>query len=308
MRKFLTYATFACAALFSQAQNATQRPQVEPALTDTGISAGNIENNSALNQNLPPPEFQNPELAPPPPQNAYGAIPPPPPAEAEEYNPPAEQANEAMPEQNVSAEPEQQATMGNEENSEDTSAEAKGEEQDCKSSPESSPLPPASVETQSSVSDKKPLSPEEALISSLIARNPFGGSGYGSSGGSSQTTGLEAPKGLEFRSVYCIDRKWSFGIYDGATKKHYTIPLGSHDNEDLPYIIDFYDDETNSISISDKLGTYTLTIKTPDRPTGPVPNMTTAQPVKKAPPPPPPAAGKKGSVMVNTANLRVQRK
>ncbi len=146
---------------------------------------------------------------------------------------------------------------------------------------------PSSVET----SDEEPPTPqklpdvEEALVSSLIERNPFGKT---NEQGMSQQQNIipEAPKGLEFRSIYCIDKKWTFGIYDGALKKHYSIPLGKHNDESLPYVIDFYDDETNSISISDKLGTYTLTLKEPDRPRGTLPNMSAPSGSKtKAPAP-----------------------
>ena len=42
-------------------------------------------------------------------------------------------------------------------------------------------------------------------------------------------------------------------------------------SEKVPYTVDFYDDETNSVSVSSNLESLTLTLKTPDAPTGPAP-------------------------------------
>ena len=57
-------------------------------------------------------------------------------------------------------------------------------------------------------------------------------------------------------------------IYDASMKMSYRIGLRQPQNDMSPYTIDFYDEETNSISISNSLGTYTLTLKVPDAPTG----------------------------------------
>ena len=108
-------------------------------------------------------------------------------------------------------------------------------------------------------------SAREKLIDSLLERNPFFASQSRRAGGVIQ----EAPAGLELRSVSCVNGKWLFGIADTQQKKNYVIALGrAGAGSGVPYTVDFYDDETNSISISDNMGIYTLTLKEPDAPKG----------------------------------------
>ncbi len=103
----------------------------------------------------------------------------------------------------------------------------------------------------------------ELLVDSLLERNPFFASQSRRPGAVQQ-----APQGLELRSISCINGKWFFGIADTAQNKRYVVPLGRQGAIGVPYIIDFYDDETNSISISDSVGCYTLTLKESENPTG----------------------------------------
>ncbi len=113
-------------------------------------------------------------------------------------------------------------------------------------------------------------SAREKLIDSLLERNPFFASQSRRAGGVIQ----EAPAGLELRSISCVNGKWLFGIADTQQKKNYVIALGrAGAGSGVPYTVDFYDDETNSISISDNMGIYTLTLKEPDAPKGKVVTM-----------------------------------
>lgn len=126
-------------------------------------------------------------------------------------------------------------------------------------------------------------SAREKLIDSLLERNPFFASQSRRAGGVIQ----EAPAGLELRSISCVNGKWLFGIADTQQKKNYVIALGrAGAGSGVPYTVDFYDDETNSISISDNMGIYTLTLKEPDAPKGKVVTMygKSAAPAAKAAP------------------------
>lgn len=128
---------------------------------------------------------------------------------------------------------------------------------------------------------KQPAAPEGAAapaqnaaeefnseMKSLFDRNPFGKSSELAQLAGQNSKLTEPPKGLELRAIYCVDKKWFFSISDSALKAVYTLQLGKKQEGNCPYYIDFYDDETNSVSISNNVGTYTLTLKTPDEPTG----------------------------------------
>lgn len=100
-------------------------------------------------------------------------------------------------------------------------------------------------------------------VENLLKNNPFGSSGKkeGISGAN------KTPEGLELRSVFRVDGKWFFGVFDSGTKRSYTLPLGKKTDKDAIYEVDFFDDETNSISLTSAIGSYTLTLKEPDRAT-----------------------------------------
>lgn len=100
-------------------------------------------------------------------------------------------------------------------------------------------------------------------VESLLKNNPFGSTEK--SGGISGAH--KTPEGLELRSVFRVDGKWFFGIFDSGTKRSYTLPLGKKTDKDAIYEVDFFDDETNSISLTSAIGSYTLTLKEPDRAT-----------------------------------------
>jgi hypothetical protein len=114
------------------------------------------------------------------------------------------------------------------------------------------------------------LTPEEQKIKSLLRKNPFAEPGSVVENGTfgDTTSPATAPDGLELRGITCIDGKWKFYVYDASMKMGYRIGLRQPQTDMSPYTIDFYDEETNSVSISNSLGTYTLTLKIPDAPKG----------------------------------------
>ncbi len=121
---------------------------------------------------------------------------------------------------------------------------------------------------------------KERIFARLNARSPFGdveGGVRGVSGGAqgAQSSSAQAPEGMTLTSIYCVDGKWFFVVNDSDSKKTYTMKLGLRGTDD-PFGVEFFDDETNSVSVSSDLGTYTLTLKERDPLTAPVPNMVAA--------------------------------
>lgn len=114
------------------------------------------------------------------------------------------------------------------------------------------------------------LTPEEERIKEMLRKNPFAPTGSSGSGGAlgEETPQAAAPAGLQLRGISRVDGKWTFFVFDAAVKTAYRIELGKPADERTPYSIDFFDEETNSVSISNTLGSYTLTLKTPDAPSG----------------------------------------
>lgn len=110
-------------------------------------------------------------------------------------------------------------------------------------------------------------------VEKLLAKNPFGSkSAAAGAGEKTAGTGADAKRAaLELRAIYCVDGKWKFDIFDTAAKTSYTVGLRQELSEKIPYTVDFYDDETNSVSVSSNIEPLTLTLKTPDAPTGPAP-------------------------------------
>ena len=62
-------------------------------------------------------------------------------------------------------------------------------------------------------------------------------------------------------AIYCINDKWFFSVYDTREKKYYTLELRGKTSEKVPYSVEFFDDETNSISITSALSTQVLKLK-----------------------------------------------
>lgn len=109
-------------------------------------------------------------------------------------------------------------------------------------------------------------------VEKLLAKNPFGSKSAAARAGARAATGADAKRAaLELRAIYCVDGKWKFDLFDTAAKTSYTVGLRQELSEKVPYTVDFYDDETNSVSVSSNLESLTLTLKTPDAPTGPAP-------------------------------------
>lgn len=138
------------------------------------------------------------------------------------------------------------------------------------SSEEQTSATPQQEQAQTTASTEENLTPEEQQIKSLLRKNPFAEPGSVVANGlfDNSQSPAAAPEGLELRSITCIDGKWKFYIYDASMKMGYRVGLKQPHNDMSPYTVDFYDEETNSISISNSLGTYTLTLKVPDAPTG----------------------------------------
>lgn len=95
----------------------------------------------------------------------------------------------------------------------------------------------------------------------LLGRNPFGNT-------PATKTAKDAKNGasLQLTSVCCIDGKWNFVVTDAASKASYALSLKGRITEELPYRVDFFDEETMSVSVSNSVAEYVLTLKTPDEP------------------------------------------
>lgn len=107
---------------------------------------------------------------------------------------------------------------------------------------------------------------------SLLGRNPFGNSPAGKSGKDEKT---EAS--LELTCACFIDGKWNFVITDIKSKISYAVVLKGRISDEIPYRVDFFDEDTMSVVISNSISEFVITLKSPDEPA-------------PAPPPPPKAA------------------
>ena len=107
---------------------------------------------------------------------------------------------------------------------------------------------------------------------SLLGRNPFGNSPAGKSGKDEKT---EAS--LELTCACFIDGKWNFVITDIESKISYAVVLKGRISDEIPYRVDFFDEDTMSVVISNSISEFVITLKSPDEPA-------------PAPPPPPKAA------------------
>ena len=158
----------------------------------------------------------------------------------------------------------------------------------------------ANSETRAEPAREEKLSPHQEMIKNLLKRNPFGTSESAAKAEKDALNAAAAPKGLELRAIYCVDNKWFFCISDNVAKTSYTLQLLGETSEKVPYKADFFDDETNSVSISNNLGVYTLTLKKQDPPSGPTPAAAQV-PGAPAPVPAANAANAQGQTRKNAA-------
>ena len=212
-----------------------------------------------------PPQNGQPDFPPPP--NAYAFpkppensnIPPPPPYNAASIR--QEESEDSSGRQNIPQTPQNTDEVKTASETAPDDGEA-----DASANPDAKPEAPKIAE------DLTKFPPE---LKKLFERNPFGASigvsGAGASGAS------QTPKGLNLHSIYCVDGKWYFSIRDVSLKKDYVVMLGGKTDSLCPYAVDFYDEETNSISVTSNLNSFVMTLKTPDEPKG-----------APTPPPPPP--------------------
>ena len=130
--------------------------------------------------------------------------------------------------------------------------------------------PQQNLQEQSETSTQvhKPQTPEEKNLQLLYEKNPFGQSTNVALQQQSSANAMTSPQGLELRSIYCVDNVWYFGVYDSAQNKSFRLRLGQPYTEAIPYAIEFFDDETNSVSITSPMGSYTITLKERDQLTG----------------------------------------
>ncbi len=117
---------------------------------------------------------------------------------------------------------------------------------------------------------EKPLSPAEKNLQLLYKKNPFGESTATATEQQQQgaSTTMVSPQGLELRSIYKVNNTWFFSVRDTTQDKSYTLKLGEAYTDSIPFAVEFFDDETNSVSITSPLGSYTLTLKERDELTG----------------------------------------
>lgn len=99
---------------------------------------------------------------------------------------------------------------------------------------------------------------ESDIIKKLFDNNPFGTPPVAVS---SKKEDEKKANSLELSAIYCVNDKWFFSVYDTREKKYYTLELRGKTSEKVPYSVEFFDDETNSISITSALSTQVLKLK-----------------------------------------------
>ena len=96
---------------------------------------------------------------------------------------------------------------------------------------------------------------------SLLTRNPFG-----NSPSSKSSKNAQEQNSLELTSICLIDGKWNFVVVDTINKISYALVLKGKISQEVPLRVDFFDEETMSISLSNSVTEYVLTLKKPDEP------------------------------------------
>ncbi len=118
-------------------------------------------------------------------------------------------------------------------------------------------------------------------IKKLLANNPF--DGYIQSRTAMRGTGSAESASIELHSIYCVNGEWFFGIYDIKQKKSYTLKYGEKGNKNVPYFVDSFDVENNSININTGETSFVLTLKERSELTAPAIATTPPQGEKKLP-------------------------
>lgn len=111
----------------------------------------------------------------------------------------------------------------------------------------------------------------------LLGRNPFG-----NAPASKSAKDAKSGANLQLTSICCIDGRWNFVVTDADSKISYALPLKGGITEELPYRVDFFDEETMSVSVSNSVAEYVLTLKTPDEPAAAPAAQAAPQAAKKA--------------------------
>ncbi len=185
----------------------------------------------------------------------FGGIPeaPPPPPGAEFRDAPPEEGEDGGP-----------ATRGADAAEREPPAPAPGRSADpAQARPEAPETPEEAERTLPAQPARKAGIPVPALdgAEALLRRNPFGN-------GPAAKPGKDAKSGasLQLTSVCCIDGRWNFVVTDTDSKASYALPLKGGITEELQYRVDFFDEDTMSVSVSNSVAEYVLTLKTPDEP------------------------------------------
>ena len=110
-----------------------------------------------------------------------------------------------------------------------------------------------------------------------MGRNPFG-----NAPASKSAKDAKSGANLQLTSICCIDGRWNFVVTDADSKISYALPLKGRITEELPYRVDFFDEETMSVSVSNSVAEYVLTLKPPDEPAAAPAAQAAPQAAKKA--------------------------
>ena len=140
-----------------------------------------------------------------------------------------------------------------------------------------SPTPALRAGTPNPVGAPKAELPNLEGAEALLGRNPFG-----NAPASKSAKDAKSGANLQLTSICCIDGKWNFVVTDADSKASYALPLKGRITEELPYRVDFFDEETMSVSVSNSVAEYVLTLKTPDEPAAAPAAQAAPQAAKKA--------------------------
>lgn len=140
-----------------------------------------------------------------------------------------------------------------------------------------SPTPALRAGTPNPAGAPKAELPNLEGAEALLGRNPFG-----NAPASKSAKDAKSGANLQLTSICCIDGKWNFVVTDADSKASYALPLKGRITEELPYRVDFFDEETMSVSVSNSVAEYVLTLKTPDEPAAAPAAQAAPQAAKKA--------------------------
>ena len=139
--------------------------------------------------------------------------------------------------------------------------------------------PPKTSDTQpqkqqSQVEKTTPVEASESTdelpadLQALLASNPFG------SPVKKQQQDTQKPENnFALTGISFVDGKWLFSVVDYAERTVYTLNLNGKISDELPFRVDFFDEETQSINLTNGISEYVLTLKTPDVPQAKTPQL-----------------------------------